>query len=49
MCREPRVKFYDVPKLGSYMAIELTYKSCLQEGALDDAIVDFLEVKDRID
>ena len=29
------------------MAIELTYESCLKEGALDDALVDFLEVKER--
>lgn len=29
VCREPRMKYYDVPKLGSYMAIELTYESCL--------------------
>lgn len=34
------IKFFKVPRLGSYLAIKLEYKSCLFEGALDKAMVD---------
>lgn len=43
MVREPRIKFYRVPKLGSFMAIPLVYNSCLFEDALDRAVADYLE------
>ena len=33
--RDPRVHFYKVPRLGSYMAIRLEYNSCLFEEAFD--------------
>ena len=33
--------FFKVPRLGSYMAIPLEYKSCLTQKALDQAIVDY--------
>jgi hypothetical protein len=46
--REPRMHFFKVPKLGSYLAIRLEYKSCLFEEALDAAVVDALEMKLRI-
>ena len=36
--------FYRVPKLGSYLAIKLEYDSCLFEGALDNAVTDYLDV-----
>lgn len=45
--REPRMKFYKVPKLGSYMAIPLVYNSVLFESALDNAVTDFNECKIR--
>ena len=45
--REPKMKFFMVPKLGSYMAIRLEYESCLSEEAFDAAVVDFLDVKNR--
>ena len=45
--REPRVHFYKVPKLGSYFAIRLEYDSCLFEGALDSAVADFIDVRQR--
>lgn len=32
---EPAIKFWKVPRLGSFMAIPLVYKSCLLEGSLD--------------
>jgi hypothetical protein len=35
--------YYDVPKLGSYMAIKLEYESCLFEDAFDQALLDHLE------
>lgn len=40
---EAAIKFWKVPRLGSFMAIPLVYKSCLFEGALDKAIVDWTE------
>ncbi len=45
--REPRMHFYKVPKLGSYMAIKLEYESCLFEEALSVAVMDYLDVKQR--
>jgi len=41
---EPRIHYYQVPKLGSYLAIKLEYESCLSEEAFDAAVVDYLEV-----
>ena len=43
--REPRMHFYKVPRLGSYMAIPLIFQSCLFEKALDNAVNDYLEVR----
>lgn len=43
--REPRMHYFKVPKLGSYLAIRMEYDSCLFEGALDSAIVEFIELK----
>ncbi len=33
--REPRIKFYRVPKLGCFLAIAMEYDSCLFEESLD--------------
>jgi len=33
--REPRMHYYKVPRLGSYLAIKLEYNSCLFEEAFD--------------
>lgn len=40
--REPRIHYYDVPKLGSYVAVKLEYNSCLFEEAFDEAVVDHI-------
>ncbi len=45
--REPRMHFYKVPRLGCYMAIRLEYESCLFEEALDAAVIDYIDVKNR--
>ena len=45
--REPRMHFFKVPKLGAYLAIRLEYQSCLFEEALDAAVVDYIELKQR--
>ena len=45
--REPKMHYYRVPKLGSYLAIKLEYNSCLFEGALDEAVRDHMEVRQR--
>ena len=42
--REPRMHFYKVPKLGSFMAVPLIYNSCQFEDALDKAVTDFQDV-----
>ena len=46
--REPRMYYFKVPKLGSYMAIRLEYDSCLFEGALDQAVADYSDVRAKI-
>lgn len=46
--RDPRVHFYKVPRLGSYMAIRLEYNSCLFEEAFDAGVVDLIEVNERL-
>jgi hypothetical protein len=42
--REPGIKYFKVPKLGSYLAIKLSYNSCLYEDAFNEAVDDNLEV-----
>jgi len=39
--REPKMHYYRVPRLGSYMAIKLEYSSCLFEEAYDEAIANY--------
>ena len=36
--RETDIHYYQVPRLGSYMAIQLEYESCLYEEAFDSAL-----------
>ena len=38
--REPKMKFFKVPSLGSFVAVRLSYKSYLSVEALDKAIID---------
>jgi len=45
---ESAIKFWKVPRLGAFMAIPLVYKSCLLEGSLDKAIVDWSETQAEI-
>jgi len=45
--REPRMHFYRVPRLGSYLAIRLEYDSCLFEEAFDLGLADFLSMRER--
>jgi len=42
--REKDMFYYKVPRLGSYMAIKLEYKSCLFETAYDAAVDNYKEV-----
>ncbi|CAG9313927.1 unnamed protein product [Blepharisma stoltei] len=43
----PKIKFFDVPKLGAYFATPLTYKSCLSESSFDTAVDDALDCRRR--
>ena len=45
--REPRMNFQRVPKLGSFMAVPLIYKSCLFDDALSEAVANWQDVKAR--
>ena len=45
--REPRIHFFKVPRLGSYMAIRLEYESCLFEEAFDAGIEDMNRVREE--
>jgi hypothetical protein len=46
--RQKDIHFWRVPRLGSFMAIPLIYKSCMSEEALDEAITDWIDVQKRI-
>lgn len=41
--RENRVHYFKVPRLGSYLAVELKYNSCLTEETFEKAFEDFIE------
>ena len=45
--REPRIHYFKVPRLGSYMAIRLEYNSCLFEEAFDAGVQDMLQVNEK--
>lgn len=45
--RESRMNFQRVPKLGSFMAIPLVYKSCLFDDALSEAVANWQDVQAR--
>ena len=45
--REDKIHYYDVPRLGSYLAIKLEYKACLSEVAFDAALTDYIEVEQK--
>ena len=45
--REPRIHFYKVPRLGSYLAIKLEYKSCLSTASYDAGLKDYNTVKEK--
>ena len=46
--REPRMHFFKVPRLGSYMAIRMEYDSCLSVEAYNEGVRDALSCRDRI-
>eukprot|EP00826_Nyctotherus_ovalis_P001125 TRINITY_DN10141_c0_g1_i13.p3 TRINITY_DN10141_c0_g1~~TRINITY_DN10141_c0_g1_i13.p3 ORF type:complete len:240 (+),score=112.40 TRINITY_DN10141_c0_g1_i13:568-1287(+) len=45
--REPRLRFFRVPRLGCYLAISLKYSSCLYDTSLDRAIEDYFDTQQR--
>lgn len=45
--REPKIKYFKVPRLGSLLCIRLSYDSCLNENALDEAIADVYDCELR--
>jgi len=45
--REPRMHYFKVPRLGSYMAIRLEYDSCLNETAFDAGVKEMENVQKR--
>ena len=45
--REPRMKFFKVPRLGCYLAVSLVYSSCLSTEALDSALVDYAAYEEQ--
>ena len=44
---DARIKFFDVPKLGAYLAAPVTYASCLFESSFDAGVEDFLDCKKK--
>lgn len=45
--REPKIHYYTVPRLGSYLAIKLEYNSCLNEEAFNESIGDYTVVNQK--
>ena len=45
--REPRMHYQRVPRLGSFMAIPLVYKSCLFDDSLTEAVANWKDVQER--
>lgn len=39
---EPKIHYWRVPRLGSFMCIPLVYNSCLFEDSVDSALTDFI-------
>lgn len=46
--REPKMKYYKVPRLGCYFVCALTYKSYLNEESFDKAIENYYIVQEKI-
>ena len=46
--REPKIKYYRVPKLGSYLVVALCYTSFLFEDALDKAVENYYATQEKI-
>ena len=46
--REPRMHYFKVPRLGSYLAIRLEYNSCLCIEAYDAGVKEAMSIKDRL-
>lgn len=44
--REAKIHFFQVPRLGSYMAIRLEYATCLYEEAFDAGVADMIRVNE---
>mmetsp|Transcript_30084 Transcript_30084/g.53339 ORF Transcript_30084/g.53339 Transcript_30084/m.53339 type:complete len:650 (+) Transcript_30084:28-1977(+) len=42
---DTRMYYFDVPKLGSYFCLPMTYKSCLVEGSFDQGLEDAYEYR----
>lgn len=45
--RETRMHFFKVPRLGSFMAVPLVYKSCMFYESLEAAVADWQDVQRR--
>jgi len=45
--RDPRIFYFKVPRLGSYMAIRLEYQSCLFEESFDQGVHDMIAVNEK--
>lgn len=45
--REPRIHYFKVPRLGSYLAVRLEYNTCLFEQAFEAGIADMQSVMEK--
>jgi len=45
--RESKIHFWQVPRLGSFMAVPMIYNSCLSEDAIDKAVSEWHEILKR--
>jgi len=42
--REATMYYFDVPKMGCFLAVPLNYKSCLNENSFDSGVMDLMDV-----
>jgi hypothetical protein len=45
--KNTNIKFFDVPRLGSFMAVKMEYNSCLNEDSYDEGLDSYLEMNKK--
>ena len=46
--KNKNIKFFNVPRLGSFMAAKMEYNSCLNEDSYDEGLESYVELNKKI-